>query len=169
MEENNPSVIMIPLNKDPLPSFRETVLRGHEIQQTRLLPKRPKRKATEESRQKQKDDYEIALIRKQQRKEQDIALRSSHRIEKLRKLEKRFKTSQELGCARIKDIEMQMREEQEIFRRRRAEILKDKISETETDVDHLSTILITTSSPLWISAMLIYNLYTQTCGRSSNA
>ncbi|KAJ5659846.1 hypothetical protein N7507_006297 [Penicillium longicatenatum] len=147
MEESNPSVIMVPLNKAPLLSIRETVLRDHEIQQTRLLPKRPKRKATEESRQKQKDDYETALIRKQQRKEQDIALRSSQRIEKLQKLEKRFKTSQELGCARIKDIEMQMREEQEIFRRQRAEILKDKISATETDVDHLSTILITISSP----------------------
>lgn len=161
---------MVPLNGDPLLSIRETILRDHDSEQMRLLYRRPKRRATEESRQKQKNDYEAALIRKQQRKERDIALRSSHLAEKCRRLEQRFKKSQELGRAQMKQIEMRMREEQRIFNRQRAEILKDGILHSSPDPKPLLiAIFVTISSPFWVVGLAMYNLYTRGPGQSSDA
>ncbi|KAJ5541654.1 hypothetical protein N7494_006730 [Penicillium frequentans] len=170
IEANKPPTVMVPLNGDSLLSIRETILRDHDSEQMRLLYKRPKRKATEEGRQKQKDDYEAALIRKQQRKERDITLRSSHLAEKRRRLEQRFKESQELGRAQKKDIDMRMIEEQKIFNRQRAEILKDGMLHSSPDPKPLIiAIFVTISSPFWIVGLAMYNLYTRGAYRSSDA
>ncbi|KAJ5793186.1 uncharacterized protein N7503_009164 [Penicillium pulvis] len=195
IEANKPPTVMIPLNGDPLLSIREKILRDHDSQQMRLLYKRPKRKATEEGRQKQKDDHEAALIRKQQRKERDIALRSSHVAEKCRRLEQRFKELQELNRAQMKDIKMRvreeeqrvkesqelgraqiinietrMREEQKMFNWQRAEILKDGVLHSSPDPKPLLiAIFVTISSPFWIVGLVMYNLYNRGPDHSSDA
>lgn len=161
---------MVPLNKEPLLLFRDRVLRDHDLEQKRVLYQRPKRKATEEGRGKQKDDYETALIRKQQRKERDIAMRSNHQSEKLDRIKQRFIKSQELGHARINEVKVRMREEQELFYRQRAEILKDGIVHpTAEEKLLLITIILAISSPLWLMVVFIYNIYSRTRGRYHRA
>lgn len=161
---------MIPLNGAPLLPIRENILRDHDVQRKRLLQRRPKRKATEEGRRKQKDDYEAALIRKQHRRERDIAMRSNHIIVKLQKLEQRFIQSQELGYAQLNQVKMRMRDEQDLFHRQRANILKDgMLYPIGDEKSWLITIFLAISSPLWLTGVLMYNLYSRTQGRSSRA
>jgi hypothetical protein len=170
MEVKGPLTVMVPLNAGPLLSFRGRVLRDHDLEQRRVLYRHPKRKATEEGRRKQKDDYETALIRKQQRKERDIAMRSSHQYKELDRIKQRFIKSQQLGYARINEVKVQMREEEKIFYRRRAEILKDGIFHpTVEEKSLLIMILLATSSPLWLTVVFIYNIYCRTRGRYSRA
>jgi hypothetical protein len=156
---------MIPLNKEPLLSFRDRVLRDHDFPQRQAIYRRPKGKATEDGRRKQKDDYETALIRKQQRKEQDIAMRSKHRSEKLDRIEQRFIKSQKMGYARLNEVKVRMKEEQELFHRQRAGLLKDGIFHP-TDQDNLLliTIFLSILSPLWLTVVFIYNLYSRARG-----
>lgn len=166
MGVNGPLIVMVPLNKEPLLSFRDRVLHDDDLEQSRVLYRRPKLKATEEGRQKQKDDYKTALIRKQQRKERDIAMRSNHQSKKLEKLEQRFIKSQELGYARLNEVKVRMREEKEVFYRQRAEILNDGIFHPTVGEKFLFiTILLAISSPLWLTVVLIYNIYSRTRGR----
>ncbi|KAJ6108036.1 hypothetical protein N7523_009359 [Penicillium sp. IBT 18751x] len=127
VEKKGPLIVMVPLNEESLLSFRDRVFRDHNLEQKEVLYRRVKRKATEEGRQKQKDDYESALIRKQQRKERDIAMRSKHQFEKLGRIHQRFIYSQELGYTRLNKVKLWMKGEQEIFYRQRAEVLKDGI------------------------------------------
>jgi hypothetical protein len=137
---------MVPLNTEPLLSFRDRVLRDHDIDQRRVLDRHPKRKSTEETRRKQEDDYKSALIRKQQRKERGLAIRSNHQAKKLNKIEQRFIKSQELGYARLNQVKEQMREEQEIFYRQRAEILKETFHPTVEKLFFITILAL--SSPL---------------------
>lgn len=158
---------MVPLNKEPLLFFRGRVLRDHDLRQRQMLHRNPKCKATEEGRRKQKDDFEAALLRKQQRKDRDIATRSNHQSVKLERLEKKFTRSQELGYNRLNKVKARMREEQELFYRQRAEILKDGLFyPTVEDQTLLITILLAISSPLWLTVMFIYNVYSRTRGSS---
>lgn len=165
-----PPIVMVPLNAEPLLSFRDRVLRDHDIDQRRVLDRRKKRKSTEEGRRKQEDDYKTALIRKQQRKERELAIRSNHQSEKLNKIEQRFIKSQELGYARLNQVKVRMREEQEIFYRQRAEILNEGIFHPTVEEKFLFiTILLAISSPVWLTVVFIYNIYSRTRGRFRRA
>ena len=88
-------------------------------------------------------------------------MRSRHRVERLHKLEQRFKISQELAYARLREIQIRMREEQDTFDRQRAEILKDG---TSRPISGEESLLITTflaiSSPIWMMGLFVYNIYT---------
>jgi hypothetical protein len=170
MKVKVPSIVMVPLNDEPLLSFRDRVLRDHDLEQKRALYRRPKRKATEEGRQKQKDDYETALIRKQQRKERDIAMRSNHQSQKLDQITQRFIKAQELGYARLSKVKLRMREEQELFYRQRAEFLKDGIIHpTAEEKLMFITIVLAISSPLWLTVIFVHNIYSRTRGRYRRA
>lgn len=170
MEVQKPSIVMVPLNEEPLLSFRDRILRDHDLQQRLVLYRRPKQKATEESRQRQKDDYEAARIRKQQRRERDVAMRSKHQSEKLHRIEQRFLEAQELGYAQLNRVKVRMREQEEFFLRERAEILKDGMLHSTVDEEpFLITIILAISSPLWLTAVFIYTLQNRTCGRSECA
>ncbi|KAJ5442080.1 hypothetical protein N7445_005087, partial [Penicillium cf. griseofulvum] len=151
IEAKGPLTVIVPLNAGPLISFRDRVLQDHGLERRRELYRRSKRKATEESRRKQKDDYETALIRKQQRKERDIAMRSSRQRKKLDRIEQKFIKSQELGYARLNEVKVQMREEQEIFFRQRAEILTDGMFHPTVEESLFITFLLAISSPLWLT------------------
>lgn len=153
---------MVPLNEEPLLSFRDRVLHDHDLEQKQVLHRRPKRKATEEGRQKQKDDYETALIRKQQRKERDIAMRSKHQSEKLGRINQRFVKSQQLGYARLNKIKVWMKGEQELFCQRRAEVLKEGIIHPTAEENLLLITIFAISSPLWLTVIFIYNMYKKT-------
>jgi hypothetical protein len=67
MEVQKPSIVMVPLNEEPLLSFRDRILRDHDLQQRLVLYRRPKQKATERNdrTKDKKDDYEAARIKKQ--------------------------------------------------------------------------------------------------------
>ncbi|KAJ5463681.1 hypothetical protein N7475_008625 [Penicillium sp. IBT 31633x] len=167
MEVKEPLIVTVPLNKEPLLSFRDQVLHDHELEQRPVLYQRSKRKATEEGRRKQKDDYATALIRKQKRKERDITMRLDHQSEKLDKLEQRFIKSQELGYARLYKIKTRMREEQELFHWQRAEILNNgMVHPTVEEKVLFITVFLAVSSPLWLTIIFICNLYTRIRGRS---
>lgn len=153
-------MVPISLNEVSLLSVRQKVLRDHEIVQNRLLRHRPRRLATEESRRKQKDDYEVAVIRRRLRQERDIAIRSNHLIEKLQKLEQRHHRSQELYSAQLSVVRGRMRQEQETFHRQRAEIFKKGIVQpTNYEQNLLIIVVLAISSPLWIPGVLVYHLY----------
>lgn len=151
---------MVPLNEEPLLSLRQRVLRDHDITQSRLIQRHPKSIATEESRQKQKDDYEAAATRRRQRQERHMAVQSNHLTEKLQKLEQRFNRSQELRLAQINVLKEQMRTEQEIFHRQRTEIFQKGILQPFSGEEIFSiTVFLAISSPLWMPGVVIYNLY----------
>jgi hypothetical protein len=155
---------MISLNKEPMLSFRDRVLCDYDLQQRQAIHRRSKRKATEDGRQKQKDDYETALIRKQQRKERDIEMRSKHQSKKLDKIEKRFIKSQKRGNARLSEVKVRMEEEQRLFHQQRAEILKDGIFPPTDENLLLITVFLSITSPLWLTAVFLYSLYSRAWG-----
>ncbi|RAL07897.1 uncharacterized protein BO97DRAFT_377519 [Aspergillus homomorphus CBS 101889] len=161
-EQRQPLVVTVPLNDESLLSIRQRVLRDHDSIQEGLLHRRPKHKATEESRQKQKDDYEAAITRRRQKQERHMALQSHSLTEKLQKLEERFDRSQELSYTKLNVIKERMGAEKEIFHRMRTEILKRGVLQPAGDEPTLfMTILLAISSPLWIPCVLIYHLYSR--------
>ncbi|KAJ5665715.1 uncharacterized protein N7477_008163 [Penicillium maclennaniae] len=165
MEMKGPLIVMVPLNEESLLSFRDRVLRDHDFEQKEVLHRRVKRKATEEGRRKQKIDYESALVRKQQRKERDIAMRSKHQSEKLGRIHQRFIKSQELGYTRLNKVKVWMKEERELFYRQRAEVLKDGIIHPTAEKELLFITILAVSSPLWLTVIFIYDMYNRTRGR----
>lgn len=107
MEMSWPSIVMVPLYKEPRLLFRDQFLRNHDLEQKRVFHRRSKDKSAEEGRRKRKGDYKAALFRKQQRNERDIAMRSKHQSEKLDRINQRFiKSQQELGYSRLNKVNM---------------------------------------------------------------
>ncbi|KAJ6007350.1 hypothetical protein N7540_011326 [Penicillium herquei] len=159
-ERNEPLIVTVPLNGGSLLSLRQRVLRDHDITQQKLIYRRPRNIATEESRQKQKDNYEAAVARRRQRQERHMAVQSSCLTEKLQKLEQRFNRSQELRSTQINVVKEHMRIEQEIFHRQRTEILQKGVLQPVSGKETLlTTVFLAISSPLWIPGVLIYYLY----------
>ncbi|RAK71491.1 uncharacterized protein BO72DRAFT_501839 [Aspergillus fijiensis CBS 313.89] len=160
IEERGPLTVTIPLNEESLLLLRQRALQDHDISQKGLLYRRPKRKATEESRKKQRDDYEAAVTRRRQKQERDLAMRSSHLTRKLQNLEQRFRMSRELRSAQINVLADRMRAEQEMFHRQREEILQSGLLQPAGhEPILLITIFLAVSSPLWIPGALIYHMY----------
>ncbi|KAJ5080907.1 hypothetical protein N7456_013617 [Penicillium angulare] len=158
MQARGPLTVMIPLNEERLLSFRDRILHDPDLEQERVFRRRLKRKATEESRRKQKEDFETALVRKQQRKERDIAMRAKHQSEKLDKINQRFIKSQELGYSRLNKIQTWMKEEQRLYHRQRAEILQDGFAYPTGNEKLLTITVLAISSPLWLTIILIFNI-----------
>lgn len=159
---------MVPLNGESLLHFRDRVLSDRNLEQRQMIYQNPKRKATEEGRRKQKDDYEVAFIKKQQRKERHIAMQFNHQSEKLDSIERKIIKSQELGYARLNEIKERMREEQEQLYRQRAEILKSGVFHSTENL-LLITIFLAITSPLWLMVVFIKNIYSRARGRYSLA
>lgn len=153
---------MVPLNGEPLLHFRQRALQEHDKNHSKLIDRRPKSKATEESRQKQRDAYEAAVTRRRQRQERHLAVQSNHLTEKLQKLEQRFNRSRELRFAQINVVKEQMRTEQEIFHRQKTEILQKGLLQPVSDEEVFKlpmTVFLAISSPLWIPGVMIYYIY----------
>lgn len=156
--EDSPAVT-IPLNEESLLSFRDRILRRENLQQRQILYGRPKHKATEASRQKHREDKETALRRKSQRRERDVAIRSQYQADKLQRIQQKFIERKEWECAQLNQIKRRMREEEELFQRQRAEILRENLV-------HLSVeekippmlVLLALSSPIWLTGVLIYDI-----------
>lgn len=158
---------MVPLNQEPLLSFRARVIHDHECTQNRIEYQRPKRRPTDESRRKQREDFEIAVSRKIERKDRDFALRSKARSEKLYKIEQRFIKSQELGYNRLNKVKTWMKDEQELFQRQRAIILEDGPPYHGIDQNQwLILFLLSLCAPMWLVVVFIRNIYRKTYDRS---
>lgn len=154
----------IPLNGEPLLSLRQRVLRDYDITQSKLTYRRSRSIATDESRQKQKDDFEAAVTRRIQRQERHIALQSKNLTEKLQKLEQGFLRSQKLRFAQINVVKERIRTEEECFYRQKSEILQKGALQPISGKETLSmTVFLAITSPLWILGMIIYHLYHKYC------
>ena len=160
-------VVLVPLNKGHLLTFREKTLREHNNQLLPLPVQRRKHRSTEESRMKHEHDYRAAYQRRQQRKEQHTALQSYQLLTKLQKLEQSFSKSQELGYAQINKIKLRMKKEQEIFHGQRSEIL---VNAETVSYEEYSFILVwlAVCSPLWIPLIFIRHFYTRYSGNATS-
>lgn len=152
------------MNEESLLSFRERTLREHDNRLSLLQNQRRKNKSTEASRKKQEDDYKAACLRKQQRRERNLAMQLNQALMKLRKLEESFDEQQNRCLAKINKIKLSMRKDEEIFQYRRSKLLTNVISQQGTSQESvIILVLLAICSPLWIPVALIYNLYGRHC------
>lgn len=158
---------MVPLNQEPLLSFRARFIHDRGNTQNRITFQRPKRRPTDESRQKHREAFETAVKRKMERKDRDFALRSKARSEKLYKIEQRFIKSQELGYNRLNKVKTWMKDEQELFQRQQAIILENEPPYHGVDENQwLILFLLALCAPMWLVVVFIRKIHRKTYGSS---